>query len=409
MQVQMVGIDYERADLDTRAIFSFHQHSAFEGMIYLKEKYKLSGAVILSTCNRTEIYISTDMLRDDLFDMVCDLKEVEADKYREIAIERKGVEAIHHLFQLSCGMKSKIFGEDQIITQVKKALTAAREADTTDSNLEKVFQSAVTAAKKVKATVHITAVKTSVIQQMKDVLYKEMESLKGVNCLVIGNGEIGRLAAKCLVAEGANVTVTIRNYKTRQVEIPKGCKVVDYADRYGKLQESKIIVSATSSPHHTIKYEDCADVLNDGIHRYLIDLAVPRDISSKFREESYVTTYDIDSFGGVSEEVQNNEAVEIAMEIIKEQEEKLFKKKELGEYIHLIHAISDKGAEISYQRIKKQVNQVVEDDSREEIGNYVRQGTKKTISALLIDMRKHMEEEQWEGCLSAIEQILAES
>lgn len=408
MILQMIGIDYEKADLDTRALFSFHHHAAFEGMIYLKETYDLNGVVILSTCNRTEVYISSPKLRKDLLDMVCALKDFSPEDYRSMVVERTGQEVIHHLFLLSCGMKSKVFGEDQIITQVKTALNYAREAKTTDLNLEKVFQAAITAGKKVKSQVHLTAVKTSVIHQMLEALQQEKGSLSGMKCLVIGNGEIGRMAASSMVKEGASVTVTVRNYKTRQVEIPKGCKVVDYAERYGHLSEFEIIISATSSPHHTIKYEDCAHLLQDGNHRYLIDLAVPRDISSKFREESYVTTFDIDSLGGVSATVQDNEAIEVAMEIIRQQEEKLSSKREMQEYVDVIQTIGELGADVSYKRMKKQVNKILQEETRQQVEEQIRLGTKKTLTSLLFDMRKCMEEESWEMCLKAMEQILSE-
>lgn len=408
MQVQMIGIDYEKADLDTRSLFSFHHHASFEGMLYLKETYKLGGVVILSTCNRTEVYISTEERRKDLLDMVCSLKDISPDKYRDMVVERDGQEAIDHLFQLACGMKSKVFGEDQIITQVKTALSDAREAQTADRNLEKVFQAAITAAKKVKSTVHLTAIKTSVVEQMKEALYREKESLLGVRCLVIGNGEIGRLAASCMVEEGAEVAITVRNYKTRQVEIPKGCKTLDYADRYAHLQEFEIIISATASPHHTIKYEDCAHLLQDGKHRYLVDLAVPRDISSRFRKENYVTTYDIDRLGSVPGMLKDDKAVALAMEIIREQEEKLSSQKEMQEYVELIQDIGDMGADVSYKRIKKQVNKVLLEEAKPVVEEQIRLGTKKTITSMLFDIRKHMEEEQWEACLSAIKQVLSE-
>lgn len=408
MQIQMIGIDYEKADLDTRALFIFRQKAALNGMMYLKETYRLSGVVIFSTCNRTEVYVSVKEERKDLFDMVCSLKGISTKAYDNIIVERSGQEAVHHLFQLACGMKSKVFGEDQIITQVKTALMNAREAKTTDWNLENVFHAAITAGKKVKSTVHLTAVKTSVIEQMKEVLYKEKESLFGVKCLVIGNGEIGRLAATCMVQEGAKVTVTVRSYKTRQVELPMDCKVLDYADRYAHLQEFEIIISATSSPHHTIKYEDCAYLLKDGKHRYLIDLAVPRDISSKFREEIYVTMYDIDSFGGVSQTSQDNKAVELAMEIIKEQEEKLFSKSQVQEFVKRIQNIGEMSGDISYKRIKKKINPMVEEKQQSPLEAEIRQGTEKTMTSLLFHMRKYMEEEQWEACLAIMEQVLSE-
>ena len=128
-------------------------------MEYIQSEYELNGVILLSTCNRTELYVSTDETIEDLFELLCAAKKVSKEQYQNYAIERRGQEAIDHLFQLACGMKSKIFGEDQIISQVKTALLQAREAETTDTYLEKVFQTAIATAKKVKTEVMLSAIK----------------------------------------------------------------------------------------------------------------------------------------------------------------------------------------------------------------------------------------------------------
>lgn len=402
----MLGIDYEKADLDTRSIFAFNRHTAYDGMLYLKEKYQLSGIVILSTCNRTEIYISVNQYISNLLEMVCALKDVSPEKYRHLVVQREGKEAIHHLFQLACGMKSKIFGEDQIITQVKKASFEAREAQTIDSNLEKIFQGAITVAKKVKANVHLTAIKTSVIEEMKRALKEDGVVFEKSNCLVIGNGEIGRLAATTMVDAGAKVTVTVRNYKTKEVTIPQGCHVVDYAKRYEQIADYDVIISATTSPHHTLKYEECHHLLQDGKRRYLVDLAVPRDISSQFREEVNFSCYDIDSLGGTSQSIKDNKAMEIAMTIIKEQEEKLFEKKGMENYLSTIQDIGKNSADICYKRIKKEVNKFVQNQEQENVEKLIRQGTKKTVCSVLFEMKKTLPLEYFEPCLEVMKQII---
>ena len=174
--LQMIGIDYEKADLNIRSLFAFQPSASLEGMQVLKNKYGLDGIVIVSTCNRTEVYVSAKEEVKDLFALVCSLKKIDSEKYEKYVVERQNQDAIHHLFQLACGMKSKVFGEDQIITQVKTALLQAREAETTDAYLEKVFQGAITAAKKIKSQVHLTAVKASVIEEMKKVLEELYET-----------------------------------------------------------------------------------------------------------------------------------------------------------------------------------------------------------------------------------------
>ena len=227
MELQMIGIDYEHADIDIRSVFSFQHHATCDILEYIKENSDISGAVLISTCNRTELYISCRKYIDNLKEQLCFLGNVPYDKYSSYMIQRENDDVIYHLFRLACGMKSKIFGEDQIITQVKNALATAREAQTTDPVLERLFQTAITAAKKVKSTVRLTAVENSVIYELKKVLDKDFESIEGLKCMVIGNGEIGRLAADFMVQQKADVTVTIRNYKTRQVKVPNGCNIID--------------------------------------------------------------------------------------------------------------------------------------------------------------------------------------
>lgn len=408
MILQMIGIDYEKADIDIRSLFSFHHHASQEGMQYLKDKYGFSGIIIISTCNRTEVYVSVPERIDHLFDMVCMLKNIKPDEYRNYVVERESKEAIHHLFQLTCGMKSKVFGEDQIITQVKTALSQARDIEVMDAYLEKIFQSAITAAKKVKAQVHLTAIKSSVIEEMKKSIYKEKESLQNCKCLVIGNGEIGRLAASAMVKERAKVTVTVRNYKTRQVEIPKGCKVLDYADRLNHIDEFEIIISATTSPHHTVKYEDCAELFLDGTHRILIDLAVPRDISSAFALMPNVTLYDIDSLGGISMTVADNEAMAQAMSIIKEYEDKLVENQQVKHFLTTIQTVGEMSGTMAYKRVKKQFDQLIDEEEQKQVEELVRQGTQKTVTSLLFDIKKQLPEEYWEACLQAMKTTIEE-
>lgn len=398
----MIGIDYEKADLNIRSLFAFQPSASLEGMQVLKNKYGLDGIVIVSTCNRTEVYVSAKEEVKDLFALVCSLKKIDSEKYEKYVVERQNQDAIHHLFQLACGMKSKVFGEDQIITQVKTALLQAREAETTDAYLEKVFQGAITAAKKIKSQVHLTAVKASVIEEMKRVLQEHKKSLEGCKCLVIGNGEIGRLAATAMIAEKAIVTVTVRSYKTRQVEIPKGCKVVDYKDRLQQVKECEIIISATTSPHHTIKYEECSNLFRDGKQRILIDLAVPRDISSLFAEEKDVLLYNIDTLGGNSVAKQDDTAMAKALDIIKEYEDKLTKQQQIQEFLSDIQTIGEISGEVAYKRIKKPLNRALEEQQQDEIEKLMRQGTQKTITSLLFDIKKMLPDKYWEECLKAM-------
>lgn len=410
MGIQMIGIEHEKAVLEQREVFSFHMHTAKEAMKQIVNQYEIDGCIIISTCNRTELYISAEEEIENLWEILCKVKGTDFAEYEqrqeEIAIERKEQEAVRHLFLLTCGMKSKIFGEDQIITQVKDALAWAREAESTDIVLEKLFQMAVTAAKKVKTQVHLTAVQTSVIENMVKVLWKHFASLEEISCLVIGNGEIGRLAVRRLLDMGADVTMTLRQYKTKEIEIPEGCQVIDYHSRYEYLSQFQVIISGTSSPHHTIKLEEVQDILEDGMQRVMIDLAVPRDISSKIAECPDTILYNIDSLGGVAKDEVNNTAVAKAMEIIVDYETEFSTWNAFRTYIPLIQAVGHWAGLNTYKRIEKKMKKITEPETQETIEKLVRGASEKMVASMLYGLKENLPREYWQECLSAIENIM---
>ena len=154
MSIRMIGIDHSRANIDVRCIFSFTKKQMAEVLPKIKEQQGVHGCVMISTCNRMELWVSCeDDISIDLCELLCRLREVSFEHYGPYFTEREEKEAVKHLFALSCGLKSRILGEDQIITQVKESLAFAREQYTTDNVLEVLFRMAVTAAKKVKTGV----------------------------------------------------------------------------------------------------------------------------------------------------------------------------------------------------------------------------------------------------------------
>lgn len=154
MSISMIGIDHSMAPVDIRALFAFTKKNAGEAMEKIKEQPGIYGCIILSTCNRLEVWASVDEEAEiSLYEELCRLKNVHNDEYRKYFTKREGHDAVEHLFYLSSGLKSQILGEDQILTQVKDALGIAREHFTTDGALEVLFRMAVTAGKKIKTEV----------------------------------------------------------------------------------------------------------------------------------------------------------------------------------------------------------------------------------------------------------------
>ena len=219
----------------------------------LKKIPGIQGCVILSTCSRMELWASTKAdWNGTLLEELCKIKEVDPTQYGEYFVERNEEEAVDHLFHLTSGLKSMILAEDQIITQVKDALTLAREAFVTDNVLEVLFRKAVTAGKKVKTNVIFSRANQTAMDQAIEMLKERKFPLSDARCMVIGNGEMGKLAAQSLKRTGADVTVTVRQYRSGVVTIPMGCSRINYGERLNFLPGCDLVVSATASPNYTL-------------------------------------------------------------------------------------------------------------------------------------------------------------
>ena len=141
MDITMVGIDYRDAGLDIRGKFSYTKREQEETIKHLKQLEGISGCVLLSTCNRTELVLSyTEEWDQDEKKLFCGLKALEPEQYAQYLHIRQGMEAVQDLFALAGGLKSQILGEDQILTQMKDAADFSRQLFGTDKILETLFR-----------------------------------------------------------------------------------------------------------------------------------------------------------------------------------------------------------------------------------------------------------------------------
>lgn len=310
----MIGIDHSRASVEFREKFAFTKSKVEKALETIKSKFLVSGVIIISTCNRSEIWLS-DFNEKNIYSVIEEVYNININDYLEYFTVREGKEAVKHIFELSCGLKSKILGEDQILTQVRESLDLSRELGTTDRVLEKLFQISVTSAKKVKTTIRLTPMDTSFATKTLDLIKDKFENYNNLNCLVIGNGEVGRLTAKTLADEGINVTMTLRQYKRGAVVVPDKCSVIPYEDRLDYINNMDVIISGTLSPHCTLNYEDVVKVL-DRRSRIFIDLAMPRDIDSNIKNIESCELYDIDSLSEHRENKELTHQIEVAKKIL---------------------------------------------------------------------------------------------
>ena len=409
MSISMIGIDYKKASVDVRAQFSFTKKNAAAALENLKKEPGILGCIILSTCNRMEIWASTgEDWKGSLYEFLCREKEKDPREFEKYFVKRGEEEAVEHLFYLTSGLKSQILAEDQIITQVKDALALSREAYCTDNVLEVLFRMAVTAAKKVKTQVSFSRANSSVIHQAIERLEDQGFSLQGKTCMVIGNGEMGKVTALALKEAGADVTVTVRQYRSGIVTIPQGCDRINYGERLEFLPKCDLVVSATASPNYTLTMEQIENARIPG-HVVLIDLAVPRDIEPSAGTLNNVTLYDIDSFkiDAVSPKLQAS--LDQAGEILREQQEEFYNWYNGRDLIPRIQEIKADAVEDLNLRIMKILRKTpMEDSDRENLLKAIDTAAGKVVNKMMFGLKDFMKEEEFINCVEGLEKLYEE-
>lgn len=409
MSISMIGIDYKKASVDVRAQFSFTKKNTVAALENLKKEPGILGCIILSTCNRMEIWASTgEDWQGSLYEFLCREKEKDPREFYKYFVEREEEEAVEHLFYLTSGLKSQILAEDQIITQVKDALALSREAYCTDNVLEVLFRMAVTAAKKVKTQVSFSRANSSVIHQAIERLENQGFSIQGKNCMVIGNGEMGKVTALALKEAGAEVTVTVRQYRSGIVTIPQGCDRINYGERLDFLPKCDLVVSATASPKYTLTMEQIENAEIPG-HVVLIDLAVPRDIEPSAGTLNNVTLYDIDSFkiDAVSPKLQAS--LDQAGEILREQQEEFYNWYNGRDLIPRIQEIKADAVEDLNLRIMKILRKTpMEEKDRENLLKAIDTAAGKVVNKMMFGLKDFMKEEEFINCVEGLEKLYEE-
>lgn len=409
MTISMIGIDHGRAPVDIRALFAFTKKNAGEAMEQLKEKAGIYGCVILSTCNRLEIWASHEEDQEiSLYQSLCELKGIQQGSYEKYFITRRDREAVNHLFHLAGGLKSQILGEDQILTQIKDALNLAREHFASDSVLEVLFRMAATVGKKIKTEVPMAHGNPSVIHQAVCSLREQGYELREKVCMVIGNGEMGKVAAQTLRQAGGDVTVTVRQYRSGIVEIPEGCKRIHYGERMDYLPKCDLVVSATASPNFTLKKDAFSDlVLKKPL--ILLDLAVPRDIDPALAETEEITLYDIDSFHSVGISPEQRESINKADGIVQVQLEEFFQWLEGRDVIPRIQEIKADAVQDLNLRIGKILKKTpMEQEDREKLLEAVDTAAGKVVNKLIFGLRDSLNQETFLECVAGLEKLYEE-
>ncbi|MEA1961052.1 MAG: glutamyl-tRNA reductase [Bacillota bacterium] len=301
MYILLAGVNHRTAPIEIREKFSFSEADIEMAYNILSKKTEIEGAVILTTCNRTEVYATTRDIESGqvvLRDFLATYTGLENRKLERYLYQPTCFAAIEHLFRVSAGLDSMIIGETQILGQLKGAYIKAWECNASDSVLNHLFQKALYVGKKVRSETAIDQHPVSISYASVELAQSLLGTLKDKTVLVIGTGETGELTTRYLLSKGlTSVMVSNRSFeKAKALADEFGGRAIQLNAVFEELSRADIVISCTAANHYVIRQENAREVLinRQGKKILFIDIAVPRDIDPTLADIEGVYIYDID-------------------------------------------------------------------------------------------------------------------
>lgn len=319
MKVICLGLSHRTASVEQREKFAVADADLAAASERLGSMDGICESVILSTCNRVELYAASDDIAQGFASLNRFLGgQASAHHYDpNIFYHHDPPHSIRHLFRVVSGLDSMVLGETEILGQVKKAYTAASTNGATAKHLNKLFQRAFNVAKEVRTNTNITRGPVSVGSVAVDLAEKIFGRLGACKVMILGAGETGELTAKTLLSRGVKSILVSNRSHERAVTLAEtlGGRAVPFGEWEQPLLDIDILIGSTASPIPVLTREKLGPVMQHRKSRplFAIDLAVPRDIEPAVNELDGVYLYDIDALQAIAEQSMEIRRRELAV------------------------------------------------------------------------------------------------
>jgi glutamyl-tRNA reductase len=323
-----LGISHKTAPVALRERLAFTESQAADFAEQLCQSGQVHEAVVISTCNRTEVYLVVGdhvQAETDVLGLLARRAAIRPTELAQEIYSPRNCEAARQLYRVTSGLESMIVGEAEIQGQVRRAHEAAMSAGATGPLLNRLFAAALTTGKRVRSETGIGTSRVSIPSVAVDLAEDVLGDLAERHVVILGAGETSELTAQALAHQGVGTIFVANRHADRALGVAKrfGGSVVGLDKLPEQLLEADIVVSSTASPHPIVGSEELELVMEQRTGRplLLIDIAVPRDIDSRCGDIEGVTLYDIDDLQAV---VRRNlgarrEIVPQAEEIVEEE------------------------------------------------------------------------------------------
>lgn len=390
MYILQVGFNYKRTPVEIREKLAFSEQMIEDAIVELNQRKSILENIIISTCNRTEIYAVVDQIHTGRYyikQFLSDWFEVPMNEFAPYLQINENDDAIDHLLRLSTGLQSMVLGETQILGQVRDSFLTAQKLNTTGTIFNELFKRAVTFAKRAHKETAIGEHAVSVSYAAVELAKKIFGDITDKHVVIYGAGEMGELAVKNLYGAGVeNITVvnrTLERAKELASHFRATAKTADELEDV--LNDADILISSTAAKQPVLTKKDIEPIqrVRKGKPLFLVDIAVPRDLDADISELDSVFLYDIDDLQHIVDKnlAERKEAAAL-IEVQLENEINEFKEwvTTLG-VVPVIHALREKALDIqgeTFASIKRKIPDLTEREQK-----VISKHTKSIINQLL--------------------------
>ncbi|MBU0487284.1 MAG: glutamyl-tRNA reductase [Bacteroidetes bacterium] len=301
MHCIVVGVNHQSAGVDIREKLHFPLNSLCDALSKLRGYQSIEGSVILSTCNRVEIYASVSHIEqgfDDIIDFIGTFHQIPVEKFHTCLYKKNCQFAVSHLFKVASGLDSMVVGEYQIQGQVRDAYNIAKEYGAPNGMLNKLFQTAIHIGKRVRSQTMIGNGSVSVATMATEIIRQMLVHEQKLKLLLIGAGEIATCTATSLQQyKTCQVTVSNRSQE-KAIGIADTIRgsVCDFEKRYEEIVKNDVIIVSTSADDYVIKKTDLDNFQSKLSEKMIvfIDLSIPRNVDPAINSLDNAMVYSID-------------------------------------------------------------------------------------------------------------------
>lgn len=346
-QFVLIGINYKKTDAATRGLFSIDEQKYISLINEAKTK-GIDGIFVLSTCNRTEIYTTTENT-GLILKLFSRYTNVEISILNQYCYIKYGEEAIQHLFEVGAGLDSQILGDYEIIGQIKKSFQIAKKQKTTNAFLERLFTTVLQATKEIKQSTKLSsgtisvsfAVVQSILQQVNDVQYK--------NILLIGTGKIGHITCKNIIDYIGPLNFYIinrSNEKSKALATEMNINYIPFELLTKAVNKADIVIVSTQSNEYLIKHS----MIEQNKIRYFYDLSIPNNIDPSIGNLNFQQLKNVDDLSKINDETlaKRKEDVPKALAIIESYLSEFKQWLQLRKYAPLLQSLKKNLIDLKY-------------------------------------------------------------